>query len=48
MSLFADLRGIAYAGHNREWGGWTGKVGGDLAVTGLLQLNLGLQVHFDL
>lgn len=48
VSLFLDAQGIGYVGHDRYANGWTASVDDELSITGLVQANLGLQVHFAL
>ena len=44
-SVFVDVQGIAYVGHSRTAGGWAVHVGDQLELSGLLQGQLGIQVH---
>ncbi|MDH5493592.1 MAG: hypothetical protein OEY14_16680 [Myxococcales bacterium] len=46
LSVFLRLKVIGYAGHGRTISGWTGTVGGDLAVSMIGEADLGLQIHF--
>lgn len=46
FSVFLDVQAVGYAGHDRPLGSWTASLGDDLVITGLIQGNLGLQVHF--
>lgn len=45
VSLFADVQGVLYFGHEGYVGGWAAHVGDELAVWGVVQSNLGLSVH---
>ena len=44
-SLFVDVQGIAYVGHSRTAGGWSVHVGDQLDLWGVLQGQVGIQVH---
>ena len=44
-SLFVDVQGIAYVGHPRTAGGWSVHVGDQLDLWGVVQGQLGIQVH---
>ncbi len=48
VSLFLDAQGIGYVGHDRYANGWTASVDDQLSISGLIQANLGMQVHFAL
>lgn len=45
-SVFFDVQGAVYMGHDRSQGGWTGGVGGDYVPFGNVQGVLGVAVHF--
>ncbi len=45
-SVFFDVQGAAYMGHDRSQGGWSGGVGGDYVPFGNVQGVLGVAVHF--
>ncbi len=45
VSLFVDVQGVAYFGHDRYAGGWATHVGDNLSVWGLVQGAAGIQVH---
>lgn len=44
-SLFVDVQGIAYVGHSRTAGGWAVHVGDQLDLWGVVQGQVGIQVH---
>lgn len=44
-SLFFDFQGIGYVGHSRTAGGWSVHVGNQLDFWGVLQGQIGIQVH---
>lgn len=45
-SVFLDVQGAAYMGHDRSQGSWSGGVGGDYVPFGNVQGVLGFAVHF--
>jgi hypothetical protein len=45
-SVFFDVQGALYMGHDRSQGGWSGGVGGDYVPFGNVQGVLGVAVHF--
>ncbi len=48
VSLFLDVQAIAYLGHDRAAGGWTGMVDEEYSTFGVAQASLGAEFHFDL
>ncbi|MEM9067699.1 MAG: hypothetical protein AAGE52_04310 [Myxococcota bacterium] len=44
-SVFLDLQGTAYLGHDRYQGGWATHVGDELTLWGIVEAKLGVQVH---
>jgi len=46
LSLFLDVQAVGYTGHDRTAGGWTASISDDLTFSGLIQGNLGVQLHF--
>ncbi len=45
VSLFADVQGTVYFGHENYSGGWAVHVGDSLNVWGIVEGKLGLQIH---
>lgn len=46
FSLFLDVKGVGWTGHDRSVGGWTGSVANEVKGFVVGQANLGIAVHF--
>jgi len=44
-SLFLDVQAVGYLGHDRTGQGWTGSVEEELTTLGVVQADLGIQLH---